>query len=183
MSTLMKPLRTLNSKLVGAVLLVVLLLCGCTEPQPQNLSFETISADVGFRTGRSYSGEAPDFLVITRPEEVDAPGLEIQFHSELAEQLRALDYQRSFVIVLFRGLLSGRSLEYTVDILGVARAGEKVVLRVHLGVPGPGSIVSQAYSSPYHIIAVPKEGKWAQDIHFVLEVDGQRVKEHTYFIP
>jgi hypothetical protein len=170
-------------KIVGGLLGLLMLVLIVSRPQELELPFETIAQGVGFPTGRSYSGEEPNLLIITKPEEVDAPGLEVQFPSELAEQLRAIDYKRSFLIVVFRGLLSAQSPKYTIDILQVSRSGEEARLKVHFGEPRPDEIRLPAFSSPYHIIAVSKEGEWARDVRFVLEVDGQAVKEQTHFIP
>ncbi|HEY4690271.1 MAG TPA: hypothetical protein VIK33_13230 [Anaerolineae bacterium] len=179
----MNKQQVLRSGLMSLVFLAGPILNGCANLQPQDLSFETISQGVGFPTGRSYDGKEPNFLVITEPREVDDPGLGVQFTSELVEQLRGVDYRRSFAIVVFRGLLSALNREYTVDIFQITRLGDKVVLKVHLGVPRPGSITSPAYSSPYRAIVVSKEGEWAREISFVLEVDGQAVIERTYFVP
>jgi len=173
----------MNNKSVVVALLVWLILCGCKGPEPQYLAFETIDQDESGPSGRSYGEEEPNLLIITRPEEVDTPELDIQFPPALAEQLRALDYDRSFAIVVFRGLLGARSPEYTVDILQLIRYEERVVLKAHFGEPGLGSRRYPAFSSPYRVIEVSKEGRWSQEIRFVLEVDGQEVRERTHFIP
>jgi hypothetical protein len=169
------------------VFLVVFGLAALTTCRPEGteLAFQTIAErhGVGASDGRSYLGEDPDLLIITVPEEIDTPGMDIQFGSELAEQLRAVDYTNSFVIIVLRGLLGARSPKYTVDILQVTRSGDRVVLQTHFGAPGPEEGGYPAFSSPYHAIAVSKEGAWKQDIRFVLEVDGQVMKERTHFIP
>ena len=157
--------HSLNNKLMYIALLAGLILSGCS--QGQKLSFETIATGEGFATGQSYGREEPDFLIITRLEEVDAPELEVQFPSTLADQLRALDYHRSFALVIFYGSTTAMSPENPVDIRQIIRDGDKVVLKTHFG----GSWILPAYSSPYHIVTVSKEGKWAQDIRFVLEVE------------
>ena len=94
-----------------------------------------------------------------------------------------LDYQHKFAIVVLRGLLGVTSVRYTIDILQVTRYGKQVVLKTHFGEPGPDEGALMALSSPYHAIAVSKEGAWGTDIRFVLEVDGRKVKEGVYFIP
>jgi hypothetical protein len=122
-------------------------------------------------------------LVITTPEAVDSPGMDVQFSAELADQLRAVDYEHNIAIVVFRGLLQALSPRYTVDILQVVRSGNQVVVQTHLGVPGPEQGSLSSFSSPYHVIAVPRQGMQEQEIRFILEVDGQMANEHTYFIP
>jgi hypothetical protein len=49
--------------------------------------------------------------------------------------------------------------------------------------PSPGTRRIQAFTSPYHLIAVSKEGTWEQQIRFVLMVNGEPVAETTHFIP
>lgn len=172
----------LGLTILAAFALVDLAAC---RPDGIELSFETIAEghSAGYPDGRGYSGEEPDLLFITAPEEVDTPDAEVQFGSDLGEQLRAVDYSNKFVIVVFRGLMTVLSPSYTVDILQVVRTGNRVVVRTHFGAPGPQQGAFPALSSPYHIIAVPMQGMQGQEIRFVLEVDGQVVKERTHFIP
>lgn len=94
-----------------------------------------------------------------------------------------MDYTRNIVIVVLQGPMSALYQDYAPDILGVARRGDSVVIRSHFGVPGPEEGGLQSFSSPYHAIAVSREGTWKRDVHFVLLVDGRTVKERTYFIP
>ncbi len=175
-------LRRNTMWLVLAILAMAAGLAAC-KPQEQDLSFETIAQGAGFPSGRSYGGKEPDFLVITRPEEVDTPGLDVQFTSELAKQLRDLDYEHTFAVMVFRGLLSAQNPKYTPELLQVTRSGNSVVLKAHFGQPGPNELVHPAFSSPYRVITVSKDRTWAQNIRFVLEVDGQEVSEHSHFIP
>lgn len=163
------------------LLLAGLALCGCKAPEPQDLLFETIDQDKSGPSGRGYGEEEPNLLIIAGSEEVDTPELDIQFPPALAEQLRALDYDRRFVVVVLRGLLVSSSPAYTVETRQVTRYGEKVVLKVHFGEPEGGSY--PAFSSPYQVIAVSKEGEWSREIRFVLEVDGKEVKERAHFVP
>jgi hypothetical protein len=39
------------------------------------------------------------------------------------------------------------------------------------------------FTSPYHLVVVPKEASWRRSIRFVLLQDNQRVAETTHFIP
>lgn len=183
----MSKRQALNNKLMRIALFAGLMLAGCS--QSQKLPFNTIakeSTKLDLITGENWEDQS-DFFIITESGQVDAPKLDIpkmqiKFSPVLAEQLHTIDYQRHFVVVVFRWL-GALSSKYTVEILQITRDGEKVVLKVHFGKPGPNETTGPAFSSPHHIVAVPKEGKWAQDIRFVLEVDGKEVKEHICFIP
>lgn len=176
-------MKKLNLSIVLAALLLVaagVILAAC-RPQQTELPFETIAQSEGFTTGRSPAD--PNLVVISSPEQVDSPGLDIQFPSDLAEQLRAVDYKTHFVIAVFRGTLTITSPRLTVDILRIVRQGNRVVLQTHFGDSVIGTRILPAFSSPYHIITVSKEGEWSRDIRFVLEVDEKEVAERTYFIP
>ncbi|HEY5573922.1 MAG TPA: hypothetical protein VIK64_12955, partial [Anaerolineales bacterium] len=151
------------------------------RPRLIELPFETIAQSEGFSTGRSPAD--PNFLVITEPEQVDSPGLDVQFPADLAGQLRAVDYQKNFVVAVFRGTLTGTSPELDVEVLRVVRNGDDVVVQARFGELEPGKLILPGFSSPYHVVAVTREGQWSRDIRFVVEVDGEEVVERTYFIP
>ena len=121
--------------------------------------------------------------MITRPEQVDAPELDVQFPSDLAEQLRAVDYQNRLVVVAFRGVLTGTSPKLDVEVLRIVRDRDRVVVQAHFGALEPGNLVLPGFSSPHHAVSVSKEGEWSRDIRFILEVDEKEVAERTYFIP
>ena len=166
--------------IVAVVLLLGLPAC---KPQEQELSFEVLAQGEGFAPSRMYAEREPDFLIITTLDEVDNPALDVQYPPDLVEQIRAVDYQNKFVLVVLRGSIGALSPEYTVEVLEAVRAGDNVVLKTHFGNPSPESATLSAFSSPYQVVTVKKDGRWGQDIHFVLEVDGTAVKERTQFIP
>jgi hypothetical protein len=151
------------------------------RPRQIELPFETIAKSEGFGTGRSPAD--PNFLVITEPEKVASPGLDMRFPSDLAEQLRAVDYQRTFVVAVFRGTLTGTSPELDVEVLRVVRNGDDVVVQARFGELEPGKLILPGFSSPYQVVAVTKVGEWSGEIRFVFEVDGEEMAERTYFVP
>ncbi|HLF27781.1 MAG TPA: protease complex subunit PrcB family protein [Anaerolineae bacterium] len=157
-------------------------LAGCT-PQPVELPFESVIQGSDPSRVRGSAGEERGLLIIGTAEEIADPGLGVQFDSEIAEQLRAFDYERRVVIIVFRGQIGGSYSQFRIDILGVTRTGDQVVVKTHFGQPGPNEATFPLATYPYHIIAVTKEGEWAREMRFVLEVDGQAVKERTHFVP
>jgi hypothetical protein len=159
-------------------------LAACRSEE-RDLPFQTITEgeDVGRPLSPGYLGKEPNLLIITTPAQVDEPRGDVQLGSDLADQLRAIDYSNSFAVVVLRGHLGGLSSDYTVDIQQVTRSGSRVVLRTHFGVPKPGSFINDLTSSPYHAIAISKEGAWAQEIQFLLKVDERTVKELPVFVP
>jgi hypothetical protein len=178
-------MKKANLRVVLAALLLAAsgaILPAC-RPRLIELPFETIARGDGFGTVPSYGREEPNLLVITEPEQVDSPGLDLQFPSDLAEQLHGVDYQSNFVIAVFRGRLGILSPKLDVEVLRVVRDGETVIVKARFGDSVIGERISPAFSSPYHIVAVSKEGEWSRDISFVLEVGGEEMAERTYLIP
>ncbi|HEY4761224.1 MAG TPA: protease complex subunit PrcB family protein [Thermoguttaceae bacterium] len=175
----------LNLVKVLLSLLIIALLIGpaACRPQEQELAFEVLAQGEGFAPSRMYAEREPDFLIITKPDEVDNPALDVQYPPDLIDQIRAVDYQNKIVLVVLRGSIGALSPEYTVEVLEVVRAGDNVVLKTHFGNPSPESVTLSAFSSPYQVVTVKRDGRWEQNIKFVLEVDGKAVKEHTHFIP
>ena len=153
------------------------------RPRLIELPFETIARGDGFGTVPSYGREEPNLLVITEPEQVDSPGLDLQFPSDLAGQLHGVDYQKNFAVAVFRGTLTGTSPELDVEVLRIVRNGDEVFVQARFGELEPGKLILPGFSSPYHVVAVTREGQWSRDIRFVVEVDGEEVVERTYFIP
>ncbi|HLF27778.1 MAG TPA: protease complex subunit PrcB family protein [Anaerolineae bacterium] len=188
----MKPSTTEHKQLLRTILryaagLLLLLLsasalAACTS-QPVELPFESVVQETDFSGGQRYEGKEPDLLILGTAEEVSDPGLGVRFGPKIAEQLRALDYERRLAIVVLRGQLGDTSPLFSIDILEVTRTGDQVVVKTHFGRPGPDEGAFPLVTYPHHIISVTKEGEWAREMRFTLEVDGQAVKERTRFVP
>lgn len=174
----MKCSRIAMNVLGLMMLLFTIMAC---KPQIEELSFETIAQGDGFYAGRGYGGEEPALLVVASPEAVDKPGLDVQFPSELADQLRQLDYDRFFAILVLQG--QKRSTGYAVSIKRIVRQGNQVTIDAEFVEPSPGTRIKPAFTSPYHLVAVSKERQWGQEVTFVLVVNGKTVAETTHFIP
>lgn len=174
--------KTNLSVVLAALLLAALgaILAAC-RPRQTEPTFGTIAPGEGLSTGRNPAD--PNFLVISNPEEVDSPGLDLQVPSDLAGQLRAVDYQNNFVIAVFRGTLTGRSPELDVEVIRIVRSGDVVFVKARFGELERGKLILPAFSSPYHIVAVSREGQWSRNLRFVLEVDGEEAVERTHFVP
>jgi hypothetical protein len=157
------------------VLLVVLILSGCAAKE---LSFETVKE---FES--DYTDIDPDFWVLTSPEDMDALKPDLPIPSAVSTELQVLDYQRYFVIVIWRGQLPVLSSKYIIEPNQVLLYKDKIVVQVHYDPFDPEFIAAQAISSPALVLAVSKTEPWSKEIRFTLEVDGQEVKEHSFFIP
>jgi hypothetical protein len=171
----------LTVKSLCLALLAGLILCGCKGPEPQDLPFETIIQGDGFYTGQGYGREEPNILVIAGPDEVDKPGLDVQFPSEVAHKLRQLDYSRSFVILVLQGRKP--SSGYQVTIQQIAQHGDRVIVQAEFTEPQSKTFTRPAFTSPYHLVSVSRQGRWGQQIHFVVRTDDKEVAETFHRIP
>jgi len=81
--------------------------------------------------------------------------------------------------------LQGRkpSSGYQVTIRRIALQGDEVTVQAEFTEPQPKTFTLPAFTSPYHLVAVSKQGKWGQQIRFVLITDSEEVAETSHFIP
>jgi hypothetical protein len=156
----------------------IALLCSCT--QDRALPFEIIDQGESLA---NYQEPDPDLYVFARPRDLTTLPAEFQLPAELAEQLKGLDYGDCLAIVVSRGHSGGTSPDLIPQIRQVIRRGNEVIIRVHFGEINPDKGIVPAESNPYQAIAVSKEGWWGQRVRFVLEVDGEEVKQRMYYVP
>lgn len=144
----------------------------------EELSFETIAqSDV-----INYRGEKPALFVIAKEDEVDALASNVLAEDPaLVRQLRYLNYNRFFALLVLQGLKSTGG--YSVTVQRISRENSQVTVQVQFIEPGPGDWITGAFTSPYHLIAVSKQGKWGQQINFVLIADSKKVAKTSHFIP
>lgn len=161
-----------------SIVCMMFLLCSCAEDR--TLAFEIIYQSDGSLGGQEPD---PDLYVVARPEDLDALRAELQPPPELVEQLTALDYGDYLAIITSRGRMGGTTTDLIPQTRQVIRRGNQVVLKVHFGDIDPDKGVKPAESNAYQVIAVPKEGHWGRRIRFVLEVDGEEVRERTHDVP
>ncbi len=167
------------AKVVGSLLLGLLVLWFIlSQLQGQELAFETIAQ----RDVINYREEKPALLVIVKATEVDDLSKNIFAEDrELAVQLHTLDYDRSFAVLVLQG--QKRIGGYSVIVQQIRRQGNQVTVKAQLVEPGLGSRIFGAFTSPYHLVAVFKQGAWGQPIRFVLVGNGNIVAEATHVVP
>ena len=162
-------------------LLVLLIMAACLPQQEQPLPFETIShAEV-----INYREDNPKLLVITNTEELKL----ITFlsvadntrESELLDKLRQLDYDHIFVILIFYGYVGSGGYDITVQ--QISRQGDQIFVRATFVSPKSNSLVTLGFTSPYHVVMVPRTGDWNATVRFVLLKENKLVAETTHFIP
>jgi len=161
------------------ILLGLLLLVTTTcQSRGQNLPFESIAQ----RDTINYREESPALFVITSNDEIDAlVSTVLAEDPALADQLRQLDYDRFFAILILQGQKGGTG--YAVTVSQIVREEEQATIEAEFVEPSPDAFIKPAFTSPYHLVAVSKQGEWGQQIHFVLVTDSEKVAETSHFIP
>lgn len=165
-------------------LLVMLFIITTCKSQEGELPFETIAksngpSNLGLTT---YRRKESTLLIIANGDEVDAlvPNV-LAEDPTLADRLRQLDYDRFFAVLVLQGLKHQGG--YSVTVQQVVRQDDQVNVYAEFTSPEPGTRRIQAFTSPYHLVAVSKRGEWGQQVHFVLAADSEEVAETSYFIP
>ncbi len=164
---------------LGALALAIFALSRRGPAQPTPLPFSTLAQEETFSDSSEYRGKEPGLLIIAGPEQIENPGLIAALPPDLAEKLRALDYRRSFALFVFQGLKGVGG--YKVTVQEVVRQGNQVTVRAEFVEPGPR--VRGVITSPYHLIAIEKEGRWEARIQFILLRNDETVAETTSTIP
>ena len=174
----------------AAILLAILIMLTVLAPRLYNfattgifggqaLSFTTVDQGTGLRAG--FQSQTPALYVIANAQDVDTLAqtvltIDPQFYDmqqQIVDQLRQLDYNHSFAVLILHGQRS--STGYGVTVQQLTRNDHRVRIGARLTEPGFMQGAGAAFTDPYHIVAVGKEGVWGQPIDFELYVGGQVV--------
>jgi PrcB C-terminal len=118
-----------------------------------------------------YRPNDPAVLVIATPGEVNdiAAILLASRDPQISEQLRQVDYDREFAVLVFNG--SEPVADYGITVQQVQRRDSLLIVRAHFVRADPSEVHVQIVTSPYHFVAVTKTGTWGRQVRFVL-MDG-----------
>jgi hypothetical protein len=165
------------SKITILLGLLLLVTTAC-QSRGQNLPFETIAQ----RDIINYREESPALFVIANDDEVDTlvPNV-LAEDPALVDQLHQLDYERFFAILVLHGYVGSTGVSVTVQ--QITRQDNEVAVQARFVQPAPGTRTMPAFTSPYHLVAVSKQGEWGQQTRFVLVADSEEVVETSHFIP
>ena len=111
-----------------------------------------------FRTldrGASYTAELDKPALFVAGDASQVGRFADWLDDEMAAQVRGVDFDRVWVIAVFRGLAS--SSGYEIETRFVRATEEAVELTVDLKDPAPDQMVAQVITYPYHIVVVPRE--------------------------
>lgn len=140
------------------------------------LPFETVAQN-NVRSGW-YSDE-PGIVIVATPDELaKIYGLVVP---DDYQQLKAIDYDRSFVIAVFQGLGSPQDEAPEIQIEQVDKQDAMIQITASTH-PVPLDI-SQPSKSPYQIIKIEKESGWGIEGTFSLQLDEMSIVTETHYIP
>jgi hypothetical protein len=115
------------------------------------LPFETIAQDDSTYRHVVYNGTRPLLVLVNGPQ--DLPRLDQWLPPATLDRVAAVDYERSFVLALFRDPQG--TTGWTTTIQGVRWQAGKLVVQALLVSPYRGGAV---ITSPYHVVRVARQG-------------------------
>ncbi len=116
--------------------------------------FETIERSKANGTGPEYQGEEPRIIVLTKTN--DIAKIEEMISQQAQHELSQVDFNKYIVVAVFQGWKP--SSGYGVDILAVARIGERIPVYAVFIEPPPDTVVSDVEISPYQLVKIRKDG-------------------------
>lgn len=152
------------------------LILGACRPNEIELPFETIEQ---YNYYGGYDNEEPSLVVVSQPKEIML--LENLAKQTALDELRTLDFSKSFAIAVFQGWRP--TTGYGVEIERITRQGDTVTIYAQFQEPKPDEEKGAAETSPSHLVRVKKIDDWGQDILFNLVVDESIIISLTHFIP
>jgi len=167
---------------------------GTVPPMPAGerlLPFRSISRDISFNLfSKTDLFGRVDFFVITSMEEIQKPksqvaDVELRLSDAVTAELRAVDHQRDFAVLVFRKAAPTTQPNPRPEITGITRQADTVAVYARFDLsPLKGGAPAVA-AFPYHLVTVSRTdaGEWGRDIRFVLILNGKEVAEHTHFVP
>jgi hypothetical protein len=164
---------------LALALLFVMLAAGCEGVGGTALPFTTLKQNFFLS---NEEGEPRVFVSATERERDDLAFLIDRGGTDpILDQLYQIDYTQFFSV--FIESESFGSSGFSITAQEVVRSGDTVTIRATLRKPASGEQTLQAFTQPYHLITVAKEGTWGKPIRFRLVVDGNQVTETTHTIP
>ncbi len=114
----------------------------------RTMKFQTI--DKGYHSGHTDSA----YCVINDADEwADVWNQHTQIMLP-KQPMPEVDFSKTTIIAVFMGEFSTGG--YEIEVKEIVDTGPSVVVKVEKTYPGPGCIVTQAFSQPYHIVKVDK---------------------------
>lgn len=167
-----------HPKMIIVLLGLLLFVISACHTREHDLSFESIAQGDFI----NYREEQSAVFVIANNDGIDAlvPNV-LAEDPALINQLRQLDYNRFFAILVLQGLKGQGG--YSVAVQRVYQQGDQINVEVEFTEPAPSTRRIQAFTSPYHLVVVSKQGEWGRQMNFALVSDSEEVAVTSHFIP
>jgi hypothetical protein len=150
--------------------------------QEVKLPFRTLERADLSGTGKYYENQKPKFVIIDGVEGIEALGNTISIEAQA--QLHNLDFDSELAIVVFQGLRGVIPTPQSgVEVQRISRKGNTITLHTRFYEPVEGYEVHLMMASPYHLVAIRKEGDMHGEFSFDLCVDGTIESQQTHLLP
>lgn len=126
-------------KIFLVLIIGMIFVSGCAKIK--KIDFETISK--GFYSDH----KEPANYVINSNEELSNLGIKIP----------EIDFSENSVIAVFMGEFNTGG--HSIEIIEIVKKENEIIVKVNKIYPKPGSLVTQAFSQPYHIIKIKRTDK------------------------
>jgi hypothetical protein len=145
----------------------------------ERLPWEKVVFDRGGYGGASYGGRSPRLVVIAR--QTDVPSVQNQLLSEHLSLIADVDFSTHFVAIIYQG--EKGSTDYSVEVIDVKQAGDKIVLCAQLHEPIPHQVRGQMVTSPYYVVKIERPEGSGDAFTFVLLDGDEEIVRQTETIP
>jgi len=161
------------------ILVLSLLLTAC-RPEGMDLPFTTVEQEeMSSGSGEVYEAKEPGIIVITKPEDISA--LDSWVNSDSLGFLGELDYNQAFALAVFQGWKPSGG--YAVEITRISRYRNTVNIFARFTEPDPEKEKPAVETSPYHLVAIKKNGEWNANILFQIMSDKTEIASINKFVP
>ncbi|MCG9479098.1 MAG: protease complex subunit PrcB family protein [Actinomycetia bacterium] len=136
----------MRSKIFSVLIFILLLalLSGCgVESAEEEIDFETLAR------GYNSSAEDKNYYVVADQQNFAQISEKID-----QQQIDTVNFGQEMVIAVFQGRQSTGG--YEIEVEKVVRTTENLKVYINETVPDPSDMVTQALTSPYHLIKLPK---------------------------
>ncbi|MBA5942178.1 MAG: protease complex subunit PrcB family protein, partial [Methanophagales archaeon] len=140
----------LTSGFIAVVIILIILISGCIQMQPQEeqerkqISFETVSK--GYYSGHD---ERKNYVINSQNEWGELWNKTMSRHVPLPE-VPAVNFSENTIIAVYKG--SHRTGGYSIEITKIVENEQKIVVYIKETSPPSGAGVTMAFTQPYHIV-------------------------------
>lgn len=145
----------------------------------ERLLWEKMVFDRGGYGGASYGGRSPRLVVIARQTNVSS--VQNQLLPEHLSLIADVDLSTYFVAIIYQG--EKESTGYSVEVIDIRQARDRIVLCAQLHEPIPHQVRGQMVISPYYVVEIERPEGPGGAFTFVLLDGDEEIVRQTETIP